>query len=48
LFFENINEILSNLKELKHRIFFFGNGASSAFANHIALGFSMNGKILSY
>lgn len=47
LFFENINELLSKLNELKNRIFFFGNGASAAFANHMALDFSKNGKILS-
>jgi D-sedoheptulose 7-phosphate isomerase len=28
-------------------LFFLGNGASSAFANHMALDFSKNGKILS-
>ena len=28
------------------KIYFFGNGASAAFANHMALDFSKNGKIL--
>jgi D-sedoheptulose 7-phosphate isomerase len=47
LFFLTIKEILNNLKETKSKIFFFGNGASAAFANHMALDFSKNGKILS-
>ena len=46
-FFNNIKEILSNLRETKNKIYFFGNGASAAFANHMALDFSKNGKILS-
>ena len=32
---------------MKNKIYFFGNGASAAFANHMALDFSKNGKILS-
>jgi len=46
-FFENIKEVLNNLRINKNKIFFFGNGASAAFANHMALDFSKNGKILS-
>jgi D-sedoheptulose 7-phosphate isomerase len=46
-FFKNIKEILLNLRETKNKIYFFGNGASAAFANHMALDFSKNGKILS-
>ena len=46
-FFETIKIILLKLRETKSRIFFFGNGASAAFANHMALDFSKNGKILS-
>jgi D-sedoheptulose 7-phosphate isomerase len=44
-FFELINKILIELKSNKNRLFFLGNGASSAFANHMALDFSKNGKI---
>jgi D-sedoheptulose 7-phosphate isomerase len=47
IFFNNIKELFLLQKELKNRIFFFGNGASAAFANHMALDFSKNGKILS-
>ena len=46
-FFDSINEILIKLKTNKNIIYFFGNGASAAFANHMALDFSKNGKILS-
>jgi D-sedoheptulose 7-phosphate isomerase len=37
---------MSSLRENSNKIYFFGNGASSAFANHMALDFSKNGKIL--
>ena len=47
LFFEKIKAILLNLKETRNKIYFLGNGASAAFANHMALDFSKNGKILS-
>ena len=47
LFFDTIKSILVNLRLNKNKIFFFGNGASAAFANHMALDFSKNGKILS-
>lgn len=46
LFFEKIKGILLNLKETRNKVYFFGNGASAAFANHMALDFSKNGKIL--
>ena len=46
-FFKEIKAILISLRENKHKIFFFGNGASAAFANHMALDFSKNGKIFS-
>ena len=46
-FFKVIKGILLKLRETKNKIFFFGNGASAAFANHMALDFSKNGKILS-
>ena len=40
LFFDSINDMLLNLKENNNRIFFFLNGASSSFENHMALDFS--------
>jgi D-sedoheptulose 7-phosphate isomerase len=45
--FIDIKKFLMNLKITNNRIYFLGNGASSAFANHMALDFSKNGKILS-
>lgn len=47
IFFRTIKDNLKKLKETKSKIYFFGNGASAAFANHMALDFSKNGKILS-
>jgi D-sedoheptulose 7-phosphate isomerase len=47
LFFQTIKGALKKLRETKNKIYFFGNGASAAFANHMALDFSKNGKILS-
>lgn len=47
LFFQTINDILTKLRETGNKIYFLGNGASAAFANHMALDFSKNGKILS-
>ncbi len=47
-FFDNINSILLSIQKSGNKIYFFGNGASSAFANHMALDFSKNGNILSY
>ena len=47
IFFQTIKNCLKNLRESKSKIYFFGNGASAAFANHMALDFSKNGKILS-
>jgi len=47
LFFQTIKGILIKLRESRNKIYFFGNGASAAFANHMALDFSKNGKILS-
>ena len=46
-FYYEINQILLQLKIHSNNIYFFGNGASAAFANHMALDFSKNGKILS-
>jgi len=47
LFFQTIKSFLTKLRETGNKIYFFGNGASAAFANHMALDFSKNGKILS-
>lgn len=47
LFFQTIKDELIFLKTHKGKIYFFGNGASAAFANHMALDFSKNGKISS-
>ena len=47
LFFGTIKSILIKLRENRSKIYFFGNGASASFANHMALDFSKNGKILS-
>ena len=47
LFFDTIKSIIVNIRLNKNKIYFLGNGASSAFANHMALDFSKNGKILS-
>lgn len=46
-FFRKIKEKLSEVRSNSNRLFFFGNGASAAFANHMALDFSKNGKIIS-
>lgn len=45
-FFKKIKNLLINLRDNNNKIYFFGNGASAAFANHMALDFSKNGKIL--
>lgn len=45
-FFEALNEKTKNVQENKGRLFFFGNGASAAFSNHMALDWSKNGGIL--
>jgi D-sedoheptulose 7-phosphate isomerase len=47
LFFKKVKALMSSLRKNSHKIYFFGNGASAAFANHMALDFSKNGKILS-
>lgn len=47
LFFQKVDGILIKLRENRNKIYFIGNGASAAFANHMALDFSKNGKILS-
>ena len=47
IFFEEIKIIFNKLRLNHNNIYFLGNGASSAFSNHMALDFSKNGKILS-
>ena len=47
LFFQSVKDIIIKLRESRNKIYFIGNGASAAFANHMALDFSKNGKILS-
>lgn len=45
-FYTKINSILHSIQKSNNKIYFFGNGASAAFANHMALDFSKNGNIL--
>ena len=45
-FFKKIKNLLIHLRDNNNKIYFFGNGASAAFANHMALDFSKNGGIL--
>ncbi|MDC0098307.1 SIS domain-containing protein [Flavobacteriaceae bacterium] len=45
-FFHELNEKTKEVKENGGRLFFFGNGASASFSNHMALDWSKNGGIL--
>lgn len=45
-FFDELNEYTKTVKANGGRLFFFGNGASAAFSNHMALDWSKNGGIL--
>ncbi|MDC3350502.1 SIS domain-containing protein [Flavobacteriaceae bacterium] len=45
VFFDKLNEKLKKVQSNDNILYFFGNGASSAFANHMALDFSKNGNI---
>ena len=47
-FFNELNEKINNVKENDGRLFFFGNGASASFSNHMALDWSKNGGILAF
>lgn len=47
-FFDELNSFIKKVKEKGGRLFFFGNGASAAFSNHMALDWSKNGGILSF
>lgn len=45
-FFEELNNVTNKVHKEGGRLFFFGNGASAAFSNHMALDWSKNGGIL--
>ena len=47
-FFHELNEKTKEVKENGGRLFFFGNGASASFSNHMALDWSKNGGILAF
>tara|TARA_B100002051_G_C16737457_1_gene642111 strand:+ start:1276 stop:1908 length:633 start_codon:yes stop_codon:yes gene_type:complete len=47
-FFKNLITKTNEVSENKGRIFFFGNGASASFSNHMALDWSKNGGIVSF
>ena len=47
-FFNAVNKLLIKVQKSHGRIFFFGNGASASFSNHMALDWSKNGGILSF
>jgi D-sedoheptulose 7-phosphate isomerase len=44
--FTDLNREIDQIRNNSGKIYFFGNGASAAFANHMALDFSKNGKII--
>ena len=46
IFFEKLNNILLKVQRNNGTLFFFGNGASASFSNHMALDWSKNGGIL--
>ena len=46
--FQEITNFLKNKVKNNGKIFFFGNGASASFSNHMALDWSKNGGILSF
>ena len=45
-FFEELNSATTEVQNKGGRLFFFGNGASAAFSNHMALDWSKNGGVL--
>ena len=47
-FFTSTTNFLKNTEKNKGKIYFFGNGASASFSNHMALDWSKNGGILSF
>ena len=46
IFFNEINLLIKNTQKIKGKIYFFGNGASASFSNHMALDWSKNGGVL--
>ena len=48
VFFDGLDKFVQEVSLNKGRLFFFGNGASAAFSNHMALDWSKNGGILSF
>ena len=47
-FFNSLFKQTHKVKRENGRIFFFGNGASAAFSNHMALDWSKNGKVIAH
>lgn len=47
LFFDKLVEFIHTINKNKGKIYFFGNGASASFSNHMALDWSKNGGVLS-
>ena len=47
-FFEKLNDKIKEVKNCEGRLFFFGNGASASFSNHMALDWSKNGGVLAF
>ena len=48
VFFDTVVKFLKNTEKNNGNIYFFGNGASASFSNHMALDWSKNGGILSF
>jgi len=48
LFFDTLVRFLKKTQKNNGNIYFFGNGASASFSNHMALDWSKNGGILSF
>ena len=46
IFFNEINLLIKKTQKTKGKIYFFGNGASASFSNHMALDWSKNGGVL--
>ena len=47
-FFQQLNDYTKEVKKIGGRLFFFGNGASAAFSNHMAIDWSKIGGLLSF
>lgn len=48
IFFTSVVNFLKHTEKNRGKIYFFGNGASASFSNHMALDWSKNGGILSF